>query len=161
MPRFAQAESDLVEAFLGASRALVGLALRSLAACDEDVSLHQFRIMVILQSRGPQRITDLAGLLQVNGSTATRHADRLTAKGLLRRRGTPGDARAVTVTLTRRGDHAVSRVLDARRAEIKAVLATMPTPDSDVLQRALRAFATALGEPPGSAVTAEWGLAPS
>jgi len=67
----------------------------------------------------------------------------------------------VTVALTRRGDHAVDRVLDARRAEIKAVLATMPTPDSDVLQRALRAFATALGEPPGSTVTAERGLAPS
>ena len=39
----------------GASRALVGVAARSLAGVGEEVTLPQYRMLVLLCSRGPQR----------------------------------------------------------------------------------------------------------
>jgi hypothetical protein len=47
------------------SRVLVGLAARSIAQVDEEVTLPQFRTLVLLVSRGPQRVVDLAGELSV------------------------------------------------------------------------------------------------
>ena len=51
---------DLVDAVLGASRALVAVAARSLADLAEDVTLAQYRALVELAARGPQRPADLA-----------------------------------------------------------------------------------------------------
>ena len=49
---------------------------RSLAAVEETITLPQFRLLVILDSRGAMRISSLAELLDVNPSTATRMVDR-------------------------------------------------------------------------------------
>jgi DNA-binding MarR family transcriptional regulator len=54
---------ELVDAVLGASRALVGVAARSLATVAEDVTLAQYRVLIELASRGPQRVADLADAL--------------------------------------------------------------------------------------------------
>jgi hypothetical protein len=43
----------LVDAVLGASRALVAVAARSLAGVDGDVTLAQYRVLVELAARGP------------------------------------------------------------------------------------------------------------
>ena len=48
---------------LRASRVLVAVAVRSLAAVDHDVTLPQYRALVVLASRGPQRPTELADAL--------------------------------------------------------------------------------------------------
>jgi DNA-binding MarR family transcriptional regulator len=158
--QLAPQESDLVEAFLLTSRALMGIAVRSLEAAAEEVTLPQFRLMVILHARGTLRITELAALLGVNSSTTTRHADRLMARGLVGRGAAPEDGRAVTVSLTRRGERLVRRVLDTRRGQIRATLAAMPDGDTEALVRALRSFATAAGEHPDQHAAAEWGLHP-
>ena len=55
------------------------------AHAGEEVTLPQYRALVVLASRGPQRIVDLAGFLDVTASTATRMCDRLVRKGLVRR----------------------------------------------------------------------------
>ena len=44
----------LVDAVLGASRVLVAVAARSLADAGEDVTLTQYRSLIVLASRGPQ-----------------------------------------------------------------------------------------------------------
>jgi hypothetical protein len=51
---------ELVEALLSASRVMVGLAARSLADLDSDVTLPQYRALVVLASRGPQRVVDIS-----------------------------------------------------------------------------------------------------
>ena len=76
---------DVVDAVLGASRALVAVAARSLANVGEDVTLAQYRVLVVLASRGPQRLADLATALAVDRSTATRMCDRLVRKRLIGR----------------------------------------------------------------------------
>ncbi|MFI7600314.1 MarR family winged helix-turn-helix transcriptional regulator [Actinoplanes sp. NPDC049681] len=155
----AQPEVDdaLVGAFLTASRALVGVAARSLAAGTSDITLSQHRALVLLASRGPQRMADLASLLGVNSSTATRHCDRLQRRGLLQRDRSPDDGRAVRVSLTDAGHRLVQQVTQARRAEISQILRAMPDRSRQHLIAALHSFAEAAGEVPEQHWTLGWG----
>lgn len=85
----------MVGAVLAASRSLVAAATRSLGAVAEETTIAQYRALVVLPSRGPQRIVDLAVALDVTPSTAGRMSDRLVRKGLIRRH----PARAVAEAL--------------------------------------------------------------
>jgi hypothetical protein len=57
----------VVDAVLSASRVLVAVAARSLSDVGEEVTLTQYRTLVVLASRGPQ---NLAGLAEAVGATA-------------------------------------------------------------------------------------------
>jgi DNA-binding MarR family transcriptional regulator len=139
---------ELVDAFLGASRALVGVAARSLANLAEDVTLTQYRVLIELASRGPHRLADLARVLQVDRSTATRMCDRLVRKHLVQRRRTSNDRRSVRVSLTSSGRELVEEVSKRRRQEIARILRRLPVSDRRPALKALRAFADAAGEVP-------------
>src|SRR5438132_13258844 len=76
---------DVVDGVLRASRVLVAVAARSLVGVDRDVTLPQFRALVVLASRGPLNPGAFADALGVHVSTATRMCDRLVAKGRMRR----------------------------------------------------------------------------
>ena len=104
---------ELVDAVLGASRALVAVAARSLANVAEDVTLAQYRVLIELAARGPQRLADLATALGVDRSTAARMCDRLVRKGLVHRQRTNQDRRGVRVSLTRAGGELVVEVTAA------------------------------------------------
>jgi DNA-binding MarR family transcriptional regulator len=146
--------SDLVDALLSASRALVGLAARSLADLDADVTLPQYRTLVVIATRGPQRVVDIAAELGVNPSTGTRMCDRLIRKGLARRTRSTTDRRAVRLSLTPAGRGLVEDVTRRRRDELTRIVTSMPDGWHEPLATALRAFATAAGEPPEQ----EWWL---
>ena len=78
----ANVEPDsIVDAVLSASRVLVAVAARSLADAGEDVALTQYRSLVVLASRGPQTVAELADLVGVTPPTASRLCDRLVKKG--------------------------------------------------------------------------------
>src|ERR1700758_5540342 len=79
------APDELVDTVLAASRALVAVAARSLAAAGDEVTLPQYRALVVLAARGPQGTAELAAALAVNPSTVTRMCDRLVRRGLVRR----------------------------------------------------------------------------
>jgi DNA-binding MarR family transcriptional regulator len=138
----------LVDAVLGSSRALVAVAARSLANVAEDVTLAQYRFLIELASRGPQRLADLATALGVDRSTATRMCDRLVRKRLVARRRAREDRRTVRVSLTGAGAELVAEVSRRRRVEIAAIVGRMAAADRDPVVRALRAFADAAGEVP-------------
>src|SRR5262245_434303 len=54
------AQDELISGFLAVTRALVALSARSLIHFDADVSFVQYRVLIVLVSRGPLRTTDLA-----------------------------------------------------------------------------------------------------
>jgi DNA-binding MarR family transcriptional regulator len=139
---------ELVDGVLGASRALVAVAARSLATVAEDVTLAQYRVLVLLASRGPQRLADLADALVVDRSTATRMCDRLVRKQLVTRRRMSQDRRGVRVSLSAGGAELVAEVSRRRRAEIKRIVERMPSSHRELVVKALRAFADAAGEVP-------------
>ncbi len=114
--------TGLIEAVLGVSRALVAVAARSLAVVAEDVTLAQYRVLVELAARGPMRLSDLAAVLGVDRSTATRMSDRLARKGLVCRRRLGEDRRGVRVSLSHAGRELVDEVSRLRLAEITAIV---------------------------------------
>src|SRR5215468_9599762 len=92
-----------VEALMAASRVLVGITARSLAELSPEVTLPQFRALVVLASRGPQRPADISAELAVAPSTGTRMCERLVRKGLARRTPSENSRREVRIVLTRPG----------------------------------------------------------
>jgi DNA-binding MarR family transcriptional regulator len=152
-------DDELVDAVLGASRALVAVAARSLDDLAEDVTLTQYRVLVELAARGPQRVAELAGVLAVERSTATRMCDRLVRKRLIHRRRESRDRRAVQVALTAGGRTLVDRVTHRRREEIGRILERLAPRDRAAVLRALRAFADAAGTVPEQDWSLGWNLA--
>ena len=139
-----------------ASRALLAVTARSLASVDEDVTLPQYRALVVLAQRGPRRPADLAAALAVTPSTGTRMCDRLVARGLVRRDRPEDDRRAVAVSLSDTGQALVRDVTRRRRADLSRLLGGLPTGRRRDVVDALRAFSDAAGEVPET----EWALAP-
>lgn len=141
---------------LRASRALVAIAARSLADVRADVTLVQFRTLVVLATRGPQPPTTLAEELNIAPSSVTRMCDRLVAKGLIERRASDHDGRQRSIALTPGGTELVRHVTDARRAAIEPLVAAIPEAQRPVLTQALLALAAAGGEAPALAWSEGW-----
>ena len=139
-----------------ASRALLAVSARSLAAVDEDVTLPQYRALVVLGQHGPRRPVDLAAALAVTPPTATRMCDRLVMKSLVVRDRSDHDRRAVTVSLSEAGQELVREVTARRRAELHVLLDRMPRERRAAVVDGLRAFAEAAGE----VADTEWAVAP-
>ncbi len=136
----------------------MAVAARSLANLAEDVTLAQYRVLVELAARGPQRPADLATALAVDRSTATRMCERLVRKQLVSRRRTRADRRSVRVALTPLGSELVDEATGQRRAEIAQILQRMPKADQRPVLTALRAFADAAGEVPEQDWSLGWRL---
>ncbi|GFM18097.1 MULTISPECIES: MarR family winged helix-turn-helix transcriptional regulator [Mycobacteriaceae] len=138
----------ITDALLSASRLLVAISARSIADVDDTLTFPQFRTLVILRTRGPVNLATLAGLLDVTPSTAGRMVDRLVEAGLIDRRPHPESRRELIAELSARGRDTVDAVTAKRRAEIAAIVATMPRAERHGLVRALSAFTEAGGELP-------------
>jgi DNA-binding MarR family transcriptional regulator len=139
-----------VDAVLTASRTLVAVATMSLGAAAEDTTIAQYRALVVLASRGPQRMVDLAAALGVTPSTAGRMCDRLVRKGLIRRLRARADRRAVQVSITPAGRQVVDQATARRRTLIAGILRKLPPGQQPEIAKALQAFARAAGEIPDS-----------
>lgn len=160
-PEAAEATPDpeaTIEAALAASRALVALAARSVAACDEDVTLPQYRMIVVLGTRGSRPLSALATALNVSPPTATRMCDRLVRKGLIARRVSSKDRRQVLLSLTPAGRALLDAVTTHRRDEIQRLLGQIPADRRRALIEAFTLFADASGELPDPDWAAGWRL---
>jgi DNA-binding MarR family transcriptional regulator len=144
------ADPAAVDAVLTASRSLIAVATRSLGAAAEETTIAQYRALVVLASRGPQRMAGLAGALGVAPSTAGRMCDRLVRKGLIRRHRARADRRAVLVSITAAGRLVVDQATARRRELIAGILAQLPPGRQQAVADALTAFAEAAGEVPDS-----------
>src|SRR5215475_10830070 len=101
--RVKRGTGEVVDGLLALSRYLVATVAQSLAQLDEDVTVGQYRVLVVLASAGPQRTSDLAEQLAVTSSTITRMCDRLHRKQLIRRYRRSDDRRATWIMLTPAG----------------------------------------------------------
>jgi DNA-binding MarR family transcriptional regulator len=150
--------SSLVDAVLSASRVFVAIAARSLADTAEEVTLAQYRTLVVLASRGPQTLAGLASNVAVTPATATRMCDRLVRKGLVRRTHDRGDRRTVRLNLTTSGRSLVDGVTRRRRKEILSLLKAVPVAEQSALVRALSLFTEMGGEVPEQDWSTGWNI---
>lgn len=129
-----------------ASRALVGIAARSLAQFEDQLSAMQWRVLVVVSRSEQLAVHELATALVVHPSTATRLCDQLVGKGLLARQDHPADRRYLILTLTEAGQRIVDQVNADRTRDIEAILDRVPEGFRVTLVEALTLFAEAAGE---------------
>lgn len=145
-----QASEAVVDAVLTASRTFVAVSEQSLGGAAEETTLAQYRALVVLASRGAQRMVDLAGALGVTPSTSGRMCDRLVRKGLIRRHRARADRREVLVSITPAGRQVVDQATGRRRALLREILGRLQAQQQEAVASALAVFAAAAGEVPDS-----------
>lgn len=141
-------DDEVTDAIIRASRALVGIAVRSLTASDEEVTLPQYRTLVTLTYGGGRRLADLASSLGVSPSTATRMCDRLVRKGLITRTRDEIDRREVNLEVTAAGRQIVEGVIERRRSDVRELLKLIPRATRNQLVVSLNVLAAATSEAP-------------
>ena len=139
---------EVIDALLSANRVLVAVAARSLSDIADEVTLAQYRTLVVLASRGPQNLAGLADAIGVTPATATRMCDRLARNKLILRRAKRSDRRQVRLALSAKGVTLVSTVTQHRQCELEEILRTISNEDRAVLVQALNRFAAAASEVP-------------
>ncbi|MEU4656819.1 MarR family transcriptional regulator [Streptomyces sp. NPDC023723] len=137
----------VTQAVLTASRLLVAVSARSLAEVEERVTLPQFRMLVVLATRGATKLVTLAEQLHVAPSTAMRMIDRLIVAGLADRQANPHSRRETLLQLTAEGRRTVEDVTARRRAEIASIVERLTPVQRLALVEALTAFNRAGAEP--------------
>jgi DNA-binding MarR family transcriptional regulator len=135
-------EDALVDALFLASRALVGVAARSLAGVEE-VTLAQYRALVLIATRPTTTVSDLADALDIHPTSATRLCDRLVRKRLIRRVESAEDRRKTDLHIAAAGRRIVEGVAQSRRADLARIVRRMAPDDVAGATRALAAFAAA------------------
>ena len=135
------------DAVLAACRVLVGVSAQSIAAIADTVDLLQFRVLVVVASRGSVSLQELADAARLHISKASRMCDRMVRSGLLNRAADPADRRHLELTLTTQGADMVGTVMSRRRAAIHPILARMSIRRRADLVSVLGEFGAAGGEP--------------
>jgi hypothetical protein len=133
MACMSDSEPDGLDELLAVSRGLLGVVARSLAPALEDVTVPQFRLIVLVTTLGPTRSSDLA--------------ERLAAGGWVERHPSETNRREVLVVVTDRGRALVQQVTEHRRAELRRVLSAIPAAERATIARASELLRQAMSEP--------------
>ena len=97
-----------------------------------------------VQANGSLRVSELAGCMGLDASTASRHVRHLEDGGYLARTGDPGDRRASRIRLTPKGRAALARAMRARAAVVDRAIAGWPAGDRAALTTLLIRLADSL-----------------
>lgn len=124
---------------------MVAVAASSLSMLG-DITLTQYRALVVLAQSGPLRAGELAEALNVRPSTLTRLADRLAHKGLIERRTAEHSRREVEIHLLDPGRSLVSDVSRRRFDELRRIVASATPAQQAAMLHGFEAFADAAGE---------------
>ncbi len=120
------ADDDLTLAAVRAAEALIGLALRSVAALGSGVTLAQYQVLECLESHGPSRTLDIAADLDQSPASVSEACERLIADGLAARTRSLRDERILVISSTPAGRELVEHVLELRRADVRRQLSLIP-----------------------------------
>jgi DNA-binding MarR family transcriptional regulator len=135
---------------------LVGVAARSLAPVEGNITLQQYRALVVLSQRRDLNAGALAEALGIRPSTATGLCDRLEGKGLIDRVTSAASRREVTVRLTPDGRKLLHGVMARRRREVERILGKLEPAAVRRIADAFDEFAAAARELPDEAWKLGW-----
>jgi len=128
---------ELFDAVVAASEVLLGSAVEALAVLAPEVNLSEYRVLIILDDLGPQRLIDLAGALGVTSTTATRFSERLVKHGLVDRVHRSADRREIHLEIVDEGRRLVRHMAKKRRQLLSSALAELPAADQAAAVRVL------------------------
>lgn len=95
---------------------------------QSHISQAQLSIMMILQSNGPMRISQIAATEAIRMPTASNAVNQLEIMGLVTRVRDVSDRRGVRVQLTERGENELVDLDESRSAQLAGMLANL-SPD--------------------------------
>jgi DNA-binding MarR family transcriptional regulator len=138
LPRETTTGQDLMVSLLAVSRRLKSRLPQGQVEPAMMFVLHQ------VQANGSLRVSELAGCMGLDASTASRHVRHLEDGGYLARTGDPGDRRASRVRLTPKGRAALTRAMRARAVVVDRAIADWPDQDRVTLTTLLIRLADSL-----------------
>jgi DNA-binding MarR family transcriptional regulator len=139
------------DAVLLASKRLFAVSAESIALTDESITLPQFRVLVLLSSRGSMNLSALLEHLGMHSSSGSRTIDLLVGRGLVDRQCHGVSGGEVVIGLTLDGAAVVGKATQWRRREIAKIVARMPESTRESLLAIVEQFNDAGGEPPATA----------
>jgi DNA-binding MarR family transcriptional regulator len=105
-----------------------------------DLTFTQLRALSVLARTQPQRMSDLAGGLDMTPASASALIDRMDQRGFVTRRSDPDDRRTVLVELSRRGQHILDVMERGSSDHFTRMIEKMTPSERDALATTLRAF---------------------
>lgn len=117
---------------------------------DTGLSSARWRLLLLVYRMGGGTQKELINAIRVDPGAITRQLNAIERDGLVRREPDPADNRRVMVSLTRRGQALVDRILEVRRRFLARMTDGVPAGDLAALHRALDRIAENMGAP-GSA----------
>jgi DNA-binding MarR family transcriptional regulator len=87
-----------------------------------DITVAQLRVLLVLYTQGPSRMSAIASLVGVAISTTTSIVDNLVKKGLVVRSDVPEDRRLVICSLSPEGQALINRLWMLSRGQIENLL---------------------------------------
>ena len=129
---------DLMVTLLAVSRRLKSRLPQGQVDSAMMFVLHQ------VHANGSLRVSELAGCMGLDTSTASRHVRHLEDSGFLARTGDPGDRRASRIRLTPKGRAALARAMRARAAVVDRAMAGWSAEDRTALTTLLARLADSL-----------------
>ncbi|RCK69392.1 MarR family transcriptional regulator [Desertihabitans brevis] len=100
---------------------------------DLRLDPHTFMLLTTVREHSPLRVQDLAALLGLDASTASRHVKSLEAAGLVERAADPDDRRASLVRISQRGEDAWTADRDTRSALLHQTIESWAPDDRERL----------------------------
>jgi DNA-binding MarR family transcriptional regulator len=147
----------------GVMHAFTRIGRRLKAKQPGDTLDHSAHVVLFaLRCNGALRLSDLAGKLELDASTASRHVRSLEQLGLIRRSPDPDDGRAFRVELTEQGIEQWEASARHRMELLNAAMEGWSEEDVQTFERLMTRFADGVAartEAPSSAAWADKGWA--
>jgi len=105
-----------------------------------DLTMPQFKILCMLYSSGPMRMSGLARTLGKNISTTTGVVDHLVEARLIQRQEDPEDRRAVVVSITAKGYDLCDTFMQQGWRELRALLAHLEFSELKLVEQSFNLF---------------------
>ena len=109
-----------------------------------DLSIHQWRVLLMIRLNGPQSIGDISAATVMGQSTITRVADQLEKAGLASRAPMENNYRVVLLSLTESGEDMIRRVIPHTLAIHDGAIEEMDAAEQRQLFELLRKLAASL-----------------
>ncbi|MCA9402764.1 MAG: MarR family transcriptional regulator [Candidatus Omnitrophica bacterium] len=103
-----------------------------------EISQSQLLMLMAVKAKQPCRLSELSREMEVSNPTASGLVDRLVQHGLVERSANPNDRRAVSISLSERGEKLVAKFRHHSKERWQEILTNMTSQDQNDFIRILR-----------------------